>query len=179
MLMEHPDDDLLVGLAAGDARAFGVLYDRFGNRLYRVAVSMLHRREDAEDAVQEVFIALVRSRHRLSAVRDLEAYLFAALHRAAARCAARRTRLPINAQTAVQETVAPSNQKDESRLCEDLERALRTLPVEQQEVIALKIDGGLTFAQIGQVMGTNGNTAASRYRYALEKLRELLNEECR
>jgi RNA polymerase sigma-70 factor (ECF subfamily) len=176
--MEHPDDDLLVELAAGDAEAFGVLYDRFGGRLYRVAMSILYRRQDAEDVVQEVFVALVRSRHRLSGIRDLEAYLFAALHRAAIRCATRRTRLPINSQTAVQETAAPSSQKGESSLCEDLERALRTLPVEQRDVIALKIDGGLTFAQIGQVMGTNGNTAASRYRYALEKLRELLNEEC-
>ena len=45
-------------------------------------------------------------------------------------------------------------------------------------MIALKIYGRLTFTQIGQVMGTSGNTAASRYRYALEKLRDLLNEEC-
>jgi RNA polymerase sigma-70 factor, ECF subfamily len=178
--MEHSDDDpLLVGLAAGDERAFGVLYDRFGVRLYRVALGMLDRREDAEDAVQELFVALVRSRHRLSAVRDLEAYLFAALRRAAARCAARRTRLPLIAETAVEETAAPSSQNNQSCPREDLGRALKTLPVEQRDVIALKIDGELTFAQIGQVMGTSGNTAASRYRYALERLRGLLNEECR
>jgi RNA polymerase sigma-70 factor (ECF subfamily) len=147
--------------------------------LYQVAMSMLYRREDAEDAVQEVFVALVRSRHRLSAIRDLEAYLFAALRRAAARCAARRARLPLISETAVEETAAASSQHSESCPREDLGRALRTLPVEQRDVIALKIDGDLTFAQIGQVMGTSGNTAASRYRYALEKLRELLNEECR
>ena len=178
--MERPDDDpLLVGLAAGDNRAFGVLYDRFGGRLYRVAMSMLYRREDAEDAVQEVFVALVRSRHRLSAIRDLEAYLFAALRRAAARCAARRARLPLISETAVEELAAPPCQNSESCLGDDLGRALRTLPMEQRDVIALKIGGALTFAQIGQVMGTSGNTAASRYRYALEKLRELLNDECR
>jgi RNA polymerase sigma-70 factor (ECF subfamily) len=50
------------------------------------------------------------------------------------------------------------------------------LPAQQREVIALKIDGELTFAEIGQVMGTNANTAASRYRYALEKLRATLTE---
>ena len=113
--MEHPDSDpLLVGLAAGDAGAFEALYDRFGGRLYQVAMTMLNRREDAEDAVQEVLIALVRSRYRLSAVRDLEAYLFAALHRAAARCAARRARLPLNSETAVQEAVARSSEKAEA-----------------------------------------------------------------
>jgi RNA polymerase sigma-70 factor (ECF subfamily) len=45
------------------------------------------------------------------------------------------------------------------------------LPCEQREVVLLKIDGELTFAQIAVVMGTSINTAASRYRYALEKLR--------
>jgi len=55
-----------------------------------------------------------------------------------------------------------------------LERALRELPAEQREVLALKIDGGLTFARISAVLGVSPNTAASRYRYALEKLRERL-----
>jgi RNA polymerase sigma-70 factor (ECF subfamily) len=43
--------------------------------------------------------------------------------------------------------------------------------------VALKIDGGLTFAEIAAVLGTSINTAASRYRYTLEKLRERLKEE--
>ena len=55
-----------------------------------------------------------------------------------------------------------------------LQRALLALPAEQREVVALKIDGGLTFAQIAQVMDVSINTAASRYRYALEKLRSSL-----
>jgi RNA polymerase sigma-70 factor (ECF subfamily) len=38
-------------------------------------------------------------------------------------------------------------------------------------VIALKIDGGLTFAEIASVLGTSINTVASRYRYAIEKIR--------
>ena len=54
---------------------------------------------------------------------------------------------------------------------EALERALARLPVEQREVVALKVDGELTFAEIGAVMGISPNTAASRYRYALGKLR--------
>jgi RNA polymerase sigma-70 factor (ECF subfamily) len=57
---------------------------------------------------------------------------------------------------------------------EALTRALTTLPAAQREVIALKIDGGLTFAEIAAVIGTSANTAASRYRYALEKLRAAL-----
>ncbi len=75
-------DPLLLSLAAGDERAFALLYDRFSGRMYRAAWRILGRREDAEDVVQDVFLAVVRSRRRLGDVRDLTAYLFAALRRA-------------------------------------------------------------------------------------------------
>lgn len=57
---------------------------------------------------------------------------------------------------------------------DDLEMALASLPTEQREVIALKIDGGLTFAHIAEILNISPNTAASRYRYALQKLRQAL-----
>ncbi len=44
-------------------------------------------------------------------------------------------------------------------------------------MVVLKIDGDLTFAQIAEVLGIPANTAASRYRYALEKLRSALGED--
>ncbi|NQT14552.1 MAG: hypothetical protein HQ582_17480, partial [Planctomycetes bacterium] len=88
--MTEPDaDPLLVDLAAGRAEAFRELYDRFGSRLYRAAWGMLGHPEDAEDAVQDVFAAVARSRRRLAKVDDLTAYLFAALRRAAGRLAER------------------------------------------------------------------------------------------
>jgi RNA polymerase sigma-70 factor, ECF subfamily len=52
-----------------------------------------------------------------------------------------------------------------------LRESLATLPHEQREIIALRIDGELTFAEIAAMLGISPNTAASRYRYALEKLR--------
>lgn len=57
---------------------------------------------------------------------------------------------------------------------ERLEGVLRDLPPEQREVVSLKVDGGLTFAEIAGVLDISANTAASRYRYALERLRAAL-----
>ncbi|MCA1596341.1 MAG: hypothetical protein LC772_07955, partial [Chloroflexi bacterium] len=48
------------------------------------------------------------------------------------------------------------------------------LPVEQREVLALKVFQGLTFKEIARATGISINTAASRYRYGIEKLREAL-----
>lgn len=48
------------------------------------------------------------------------------------------------------------------------------LPDKLREVLTLKIWGGLTFAQIGELLKISQNTAASRYRYALEQLQKKL-----
>ena len=61
---------------------------------------------------------------------------------------------------------------EESRAA--LEEALTQLPVEQREVVVLRIWGELTFPQIGELMGVSHDTAASRYRYALPALRKRL-----
>jgi RNA polymerase sigma-70 factor (ECF subfamily) len=174
-------DPLLIGLAAGDEHAFALLCERFGARLLRAAVGMLGRREDAEDAVQEVFVALVQSRRRLAAVEDLTAYLFTTLRNAAARCAARRQR-----NDRLQDSIGKTSRLsdgclDHASRCEShdrLQEALEKLPPEQREVVSYRLAGELTFAQIGQALEISTQTAASRYRYALEKLRLLLKEVC-
>jgi RNA polymerase sigma-70 factor (ECF subfamily) len=63
--------------------------------------------------------------------------------------------------------------EDEERTRE-VERALAALPPEQREVLVLKIWAGLTFEQVGSTLNISPNTAASRYRYALEALRDQL-----
>lgn len=166
-------EPLLLSLAAGDGRAFAVLYDRYAVRMYRTALRILGNREDAEDVVQEVFLATVRSRQRLTDVRDLTAYLFAALHRAAARCSKRRPRLLCS--MAIEEAVAPvAREASDCQHSDRLQQAIRALPDTQREILTLKIDGELTFAQIAQVVGISISTASSRYQYALKKLRSSL-----
>jgi RNA polymerase sigma-70 factor (ECF subfamily) len=62
-----------------------------------------------------------------------------------------------------------------------LRRALSALAGDQREVVVLHVWGELTFAQVAEVLGISPNTAASRYRYALSKLREVMcvKEDCR
>jgi RNA polymerase sigma-70 factor (ECF subfamily) len=153
------------------------LYDRFGPRLYRVALGLLGSPEDAEDAVQELFVGLVRWRGRLEEVDDLEGYLFVSLRHAVARRAAQRSRQAQAWDPArLGELAAGGPGAAPPADAERLARALGRLPPAQREVIALKIDGSLTFAQIGRILEISPNTAASRYRYALERLRTAMEE---
>src|SRR5262245_5936471 len=87
-----PGDPLLPGLAQGREEAFAALYDRFGAALFRVALAALGSREEAEDAVQDVIVGLVRKRAALAGIENLPAYLFVALRHAAGERAARRAR---------------------------------------------------------------------------------------
>jgi RNA polymerase sigma-70 factor, ECF subfamily len=154
-------------------RQFAALYDDYGSLLFRVGYALLGSRADAEDAVQSVFLSLIRSRTNLSGIADIHAYLLSALRHTAARIASRRT-----IEMRRMQQVARSERENAPRAKHDkaveLEKALRDLPPEQREIIALKIDGGLTFAEIATSLNISPNTAASRYRYALEKLRAAL-----
>ena len=66
-------------------------------------------------------------------------------------------------------------EQDERRVA--IEAALQSLPAEQRETVIMRLWGGLSFPQIGQVMAVSTDTAASRYRYALAKLRQQLAPE--
>jgi RNA polymerase sigma-70 factor (ECF subfamily) len=59
-----------------------------------------------------------------------------------------------------------------------IQDAMEKLPTIYREVIALKLWGGLTFAEIAESLNIPANTAASRYRYGLEELRKLTKEVC-
>ena len=179
--VDEPDDDrdghlLLVRLAAGDAEAFAELYDRFGPRLHRTAARWLRSRDDADDVVQELFLSIVRSQAHLRRVENLPAYLFASLRRFVSRTIQNRERLPRVIAAETSDVAANVDDDRQHDLRERMEAALQSLPTEQQEVIVMKTDGELTFAEIAAVLGINPHTAASRYRYALEKLRCLVSD---
>ncbi|MDP9174458.1 MAG: sigma-70 family RNA polymerase sigma factor [Planctomycetota bacterium] len=165
-----PANPLVRALATGEPNSCAQLYDRLGLSLLRVARVMLYASGDAEDAVQDVFVQIASQRDRLSQVRDLDAYVFSMLRYTVQR----RLRRQGNEQHHLRQLARVGPREQCPGASNDLDEALKSLPAEQREVIALKIDGELTFAQIGDILNVSPNTAASRYRYALEKLRRVL-----
>jgi RNA polymerase sigma-70 factor (ECF subfamily) len=150
------------------------LYDSFGASLYRYALMMLASREAAEDVIQQVFVALLQQRRlRLD---DPERYLRRAVRNA---CYSALRQKKVRGTTTHQELfelAAPegADVSREDRLA--LGAAVRGLPPEQREVVHLHIFEGRTFKEIAEATGDPMNTVASRYRYALEKLRVSMTE---
>ena len=162
-------------LAAGDPAAYAALYARLARPLLRVAAAMLGDAGDAEDAVHDVFVSLARGRELLRHVEDLDAYVFASLrHAIAART--ERQRLERRYWESLAPIAAAASHPPEPADEGQLSLALAALPPQQREIVMMKIEGNLTFVQIAQVLAISPNTAASRYRYALEKLRKFLED---
>ena len=131
---------------------------------------------DAEDVVQDGFVRFWRARDRAA---DQVAYLFACVRRAALDwLRGRRRRTAREERAARPESAEPlllsGPERAERR--QAIEVALARLPEEQRTALVLKVWGGLTFPQIAEALDIPANTAASRYRYALARLRELLAE---
>ena len=125
--------------------------------------------------MQEVFAAMARRGPRAIRPESGERYLRRATRNACfSRLRARRRERAVagpNTRAWV-EAVDPATARPDERLA--IERALDGLPPEQREVVHLKAYEGMTFKQIANATGVSANTAASRYRYALEKLRGVL-----
>src|SRR5205814_6906694 len=141
-----------------------------------LARQFLPSRADAEDVVQEAFIRFWRSR---GTVADPVASLFACVKHCALDWQRSRRRQLRREEQAARPEAEPlfvgSSECGERRAA--IEDALRELPADQAEVLVLKIWGELTFPQIAEALDISPNTAASRYRYAIVKLRETLAEE--
>jgi RNA polymerase sigma-70 factor, ECF subfamily len=148
------------------------LYLRHGPALVRFATSIVGERSRGQDVVHQVFLKLIEHGN-LRRILDAKAYLFASVRNAALTDMKMQQRnVAIDPETAWFE--APDRDLAGELV---LRRALRELPDDQREVAVLHVWGELTFSEIAGVLDISANTAASRYRYALEKLRELMRSK--
>ena len=151
------------------------LFGCHGEDLYRYLVFRLGSAEDAEDVLQECFCRFARYDLRWRLVRDPRAFVFRVARNEANRFLrqkhGRREGEAMILAGAVSGFMAAFVAPDEPSLALLL-RAADGLPPEQKEAVFLKVGDGLTFKEIASICGVSANTAASRYRYGIEKLRE-------
>lgn len=153
------------------------LYDQHAQALFAFLLNFTRDEDETRDVLQEIFIKLARQPTLLRAARDERAFLIRLAHNAAIDLMRRRgTRAKYHEQFGTEhlEIFVPSPDPDEAAFRAALADALGELPPEQRAVVHLKLWEGLTFEQIAAALGIPANTAASRYRYGLDKLRDRL-----
>jgi RNA polymerase sigma-70 factor (ECF subfamily) len=153
------------------------IYDEHADGLFAFLLNFTRDEDDTHDLVQEIFVRLARQPELLRQARNERAFLIGLAHHAAIDLMRRRGAREkyhelFGAEPAA--VFAAMGNADELAFRAAVSEALGDLPPEQRAVIHLKLWEELTFEQIAEALDIPPNTAASRYRYGLDKLRERL-----
>lgn len=184
--MDGPTDDdaaLMLAYAAGDARAFEVLYQRHRTRLYRFILRRVGDRHLADEIFQDTWGRVIAARRRYRPQAKFTTWLLQIAHHLVVD-RYRRKRPQASAdesERALAMQAAPEQDQPERALSEfqqrrRLQRALESLPEEQRAVFVLRMEYGLGLEEIAGITGGGRETAKSRLRYALNKIRKHLSE---
>lgn len=174
------DTLLLVKLKQGSAEAMQRIYDKYKDDMLALAVTLVHDRPLAEDALHDVFVSLAKYAANIKLRTNLRTYLSCSIANRV-RKLKRHKSLPVEsfhpADTGHPRCMGPDHQAMSAELIQQIDMAMAQLPYPQREVILLHIQNSMRFKAIAKLQGVSINTVQSRYRYGLDKLRQLLNVE--
>jgi RNA polymerase sigma-70 factor (ECF subfamily) len=177
------DEELMLRYRDGDASAFDALYSRHRAGLFRFILRQCPSRGEAEELFQEVWMKLIEARARYRVEARFSTYLY---HIAVNRLIDRSRRKSSAPMASLDDPdcpevlAAPATASDPVRRVVVRQEAARVLaalaelPAEQREAFLLHEEGGLSVGEIGEVTKVGAETAKSRLRYALHKVRQVL-----
>lgn len=176
-MRERSDEELMMQWAAGKMEAFEVLYSRYRAPLYRYIRRLAGNDTTANDLYQGSWEKIIKGRESYRPQAPFRAWMYRIAHNHVMDHF-RRSRPESELEA---ERMASSQAGPEERFGEEdrelrLRKAVATLPEKQRDVLLLKLDGGLDLQSIADVLGVNRETAKSRLRYAVAKLKLALTE---
>jgi len=174
------DSALMLRYADGDVAAFEVLYRRHNDALYRYLFRLCRHRDSAEDVFQEVWGKIIQSRDRYRPTAKFTTFLYRVAHNCFIDHIRRNKRhtnsVDIDPDSHRDPGEQPEMLVEKGLARQRLNSALRDLPDEQRDVFLLREEADLSLDQIAAITGTNRETAKSRLRYAVNKLRTAIDE---
>src|ERR1700704_945445 len=182
---EASDEDLMLRYGKGDAGAFEALYRRHRLPLYRFLLRQVGNAATAEELFQDLWMRVVNSRGRYEARAKFTSWVYAIAHNRVMdfyRTNGRASFLSHEESESVLENlpaaeIAADLRLDRKRAAERLVAALGELPDAHREAFLLQQEGEMSIEEIAAATGVGPETAKSRLRYALAKLRASLGKE--
>ena len=165
----------------GDPAALCRIYEKYRDGLLKVAAALLNDRSSVEDVLHDVFLDFARTTGRFRLRGSLKGYLSICVANRARdmnRTGRRRSAVSLE-QMDVHPPAGdgPQYLATNRELAAQLDTAMAELPDEQREILVLHLESKLPFREIAQLKEISINTAQSRYRYGLDKLRLSLDGE--
>lgn len=177
-MLQTADDRFLL-TAADEQRAFRVLYERYWESLYKKALNRLGTSEDAQDAVQEVFISLWRNRNSIEVEDTLSPYLFTALRYCIIKRVYRKAKQGLQVPLSAGELNDPVNYPEEifqyKELQQRIGKEVSSLPSRMQEIYKLSRVEQLTPGEIAKRLNISEQTVKNTLTTTLKKLRMKLS----
>ncbi len=175
--MPASDELLFRRVQEGQREAFGQLVGRYQGRAFNVALRLLGHRQDAEDAVQEAFLKLYRSRASFNSRWRFSTWFYRVLTNACVDALRlRRVSVPVS-EAHLGAGLSPEDMLRAAERNRILARALKAVPVEARVVLTLYYGEGRSYREIGAVRGTSVNTVKTHLRRGREALRRALQAE--
>jgi len=176
------DATIVARLREGDPATFETLYRQSHKRLWRIALAFVHRQDDAEEIVQNVFVRLWETRTSLRISAGVESYLYGAVRNESlrflrhARVVDRAARTFAGDLTPV--TSAPDaradRQVEQTEADERLRRAMATLPERRRIALTLRWGEELSYRDIGALLGVSEQAAQMLVARAKRDLQAIL-----
>jgi RNA polymerase sigma-70 factor (ECF subfamily) len=180
------DKDLIRLYLKGDDKAFNVLFSRYSSRIYTAIYLFVNDTDEANDIFQETFIKIIDT-IRKGKYNEEGKFVQWALRIANNLCIdhfrknKRSKIIKTNDDFDIFDTI-PASENQESAIIKEqtykaVRRVIEELPVEQKEVLMLRMYAELSFKEIAQLTGVSINTALGRMRYALINLKKTVEEK--
>ncbi|MHC4308660.1 MAG: RNA polymerase sigma factor [Planctomycetota bacterium] len=172
------DRQLLKALHRGETAALRQIYLKYKDDLLTVARSLVTDIHTAEDCLQDVFVSLASDKCRIRS--NLKGYLLSSVVNRARdylRKRAAQSNCQVNMRARRSDVTEPIDVAAQDAQMKTVMRVLEMLSCEQREVIVLHLQGDMKFRQIAVMLDMSINSVQSRYRYGIEKLRQVLTKK--
>lgn len=176
---EHADsDDALVRAALTEPTAFGLLYERYYDRVYRYCRSRCPGHEETTDLTQQVFVRAFDSLHRYRPRGSFAAWLFRIAHNLVVDAGRRKhhSTVPWDAVPDIAIPATPDIGPEDAALraeqLEQLRRVVNALPPDKRELLVLRFGVGLSMQEMATVIGKSVSATQMRLSRTLETIRK-------
>lgn len=178
-IQPYTEKELLKRVTEGDEEAYKQVFDRYWNKIYQVALSFLKVPDQAEDAVQQVFIKLWEKRGKLPEVENFDAWLFIMARNTIInileRVVAPRKGIQQIQDVMPGDYLTPARVLEYKQVAAIIQDAVNRLPPQQALVFRLSREQGLTYAQIAERLQIAPATVKSHIIRALNSIREYVS----